>query len=96
LNIFYFRRLFNVATVFPTNLKMHPPQNLEDKIQVYTYLLIWYVSVEKRISKSTAVKDSVLDPDPRSAFLTLDPGWVKNQDPDPGSGIRDEQPGSYF
>jgi hypothetical protein len=25
----------------------------------------------------------------------LDPGWVKNQDPD-GIRIRDEQPGSYF
>jgi hypothetical protein len=25
-----------------------------------------------------------------------DPGWVKNQDPDPGSWIRDEQPVSYF
>jgi hypothetical protein len=25
-----------------------------------------------------------------------DPGWVKSQDPDPGSRIRDEQPGSYF
>jgi hypothetical protein len=32
------------------------------------------------------VPGSVSDPDPRSgAFLTLDPGWVKNQDPDPGS-----------
>jgi hypothetical protein len=40
--------------------------------------------------------------DPGSgAFLTpgsgiRDPGWVKSQDPDPGSGIRDEQPRSYF
>jgi hypothetical protein len=36
--------------------------------------------------------NSVADPDPGSgAFLPLDPGWVQNQDPDPG-----EQPGSYF
>ncbi len=25
-----------------------------------------------------------------------DPGWVKSQDPDQGSGIRVEQPRSYF
>ncbi len=33
------------------------------------------------------------------AFLTpgsRDPGWIKSQDLDPGSGIRNEQPGSYF
>jgi hypothetical protein len=28
---------------------------------------------------------SVADPDPGSGpFLTRDPGWIQNQDPDPG------------
>ncbi len=45
---------------------------------------------------------SIADLDPGSgAFLTpgsgiRDPGWVERQHPDPGSGIRDEQTGSYF
>jgi hypothetical protein len=54
------------------------------------------------------VSDSIVDPDPGSgAFLIpgfgirclfdpwiRDPGWIKNQDPDPGSGMNN--PGSYF
>ncbi len=45
---------------------------------------------------------SVADPDSGSGIRCLfdpwnrDPGWVESQHPDPGSGIRDEQPGSYF
>jgi hypothetical protein len=35
------------------------------------------------------LKSSIADPDLGScAFLTLDPGWVKNQDPDPGRKTR--------
>jgi hypothetical protein len=35
--------------------------------------------------KAIKASNSVVDLDPGSdAFLTLDPGWVKNQDPDPG------------
>jgi hypothetical protein len=30
------------------------------------------------------------------AFLTLGSGMGESQHPDPGFGIRDEQPGSYF
>jgi hypothetical protein len=55
---------------------------------------------------------SIADPDPGSGIRCLfdpairDPGWLESQYPDPGSGrgrksasgsgIRDEQPGSYF
>ncbi len=40
-------------------------------------------------------KASVTDPDPGSgSFLTPGSGMEKN--PEPGSGIRDEHPGSYF
>jgi hypothetical protein len=42
----------------------------------------------------------VVGRDPGSgAFLALwirDPRWVESRHPDPGSGIRDEQLGSYF
>jgi hypothetical protein len=35
--------------------------------------------------KAIKASNSVVDLDPGSgAFFTLDPGWVKNQDPDPG------------
>ncbi len=47
---------------------------------------------------------SVADPDPESGIGCLFDPWIRDQGsgmgesqhPDPGSGIRDEQPGSYF
>ncbi len=42
---------------------------------------------------TTFINTGVADPDPGSvAFLTLDPGWEKYQDPDPGSGSRMKNP----
>jgi hypothetical protein len=43
-------------------------------------------------------RTSVADPDPGSCvFLPLDPGAeIKDKKTDPGSGIREEHPGSYF
>jgi hypothetical protein len=57
----------------------------------------------EKMMKFHVLKTFVADPDPRSGIRCLfdrwirDPGWVKNQDPDsgsgailtPGSGIRD-------
>jgi hypothetical protein len=57
---------------------------------------------EVQVSCNVGLTVSVADPDPGSgSFLTPrsgieGPGWVKNQDPDPGSWILDEHPGTYF
>ncbi len=48
--------------------------------------LFWYKKSMLRIR----VRDLVL-----FDSWIRDPGWMKNKDPDPVSGIRDEHPGSY-
>jgi hypothetical protein len=50
------------------------------------------------------MSSSVADPDPGSGFQCLFDPWIldpgygmsRSQHPDPGSGIGDKQPGSYF
>ncbi len=51
-----------------------------------------------KVFKAGVLQGSVADPDPDpglGTFLTLDPGSGMGESQG-GSGIRDEQPGSYF
>ncbi len=59
----------------------------------YSFIIPW---------QQWRVSTSVADPDPGSGIRCLfdpwirDPGRVESKNPDPESGIRDEQPGTYF
>jgi hypothetical protein len=52
-----------------------------------------YRTVHHLLLLTSVLRIRIQDPVP---FWPRDPGWVESQDPDPGSRIRDEQPGSYF
>jgi hypothetical protein len=53
--------------------------------------------IKQKIVRKSLISTSVANQAPVfGAFLTLNPGWVKSQDPDPGFRIRDEQPGSHY
>jgi hypothetical protein len=74
------------------------PKTVPKKFSICSQI---YGSVERRLNRFVIcqgfLKDSVADPDPGSGIgYIFDPGIWDGRKSASGSGIRDEQPGSYF